>query len=227
MPTAARSPAATASTTDEGPLTASPPAKTHLCEVWPVTGSATSNPAAAAFEDQLRRRTAAVRAFWPIATRTWSAGIDERFTAFFGPAAARAVELAQPHRLAADAHHVAVFHDHSRGRRQQLQLDPLVQRLFDFLFVGGHHLAAAAIDHRRLLGAQPNGRAGRIDGGVAAADDDHVLADADGAAEVVDPEETQRVGNPRGVVAGDSQSHSLRRTDARGRPPRSLRRAAT
>ena len=38
MPTAARSPAATASTTDDGPVTASPPAKIHFSEVWPVTG---------------------------------------------------------------------------------------------------------------------------------------------------------------------------------------------
>ena len=38
MPTAARLPAATASTTDDGPVTASPPENIHFSEVWPVTG---------------------------------------------------------------------------------------------------------------------------------------------------------------------------------------------
>ena len=40
MVSAARLPAATASITDFGPETASPPAKTPSSEVWSVTGSA-------------------------------------------------------------------------------------------------------------------------------------------------------------------------------------------
>ena len=40
MPTAAFSPAPIASTTDDGPVTASPPANTQSTEVWPVFGSA-------------------------------------------------------------------------------------------------------------------------------------------------------------------------------------------
>ena len=40
MPAAARSPAPMASTTEDGPVAASPPAKIHSVDVWPVSGSA-------------------------------------------------------------------------------------------------------------------------------------------------------------------------------------------
>ncbi len=40
MPAAARSPAPMASTTEDGPVAASPPAKTQSTDVWPVSGSA-------------------------------------------------------------------------------------------------------------------------------------------------------------------------------------------
>jgi len=72
MPTAARSPAATASTTDEGPVTASPPAKIHFSEVCPVTGLTWMNSlpwAWSATSLQIRFRSSVC----PIATSTWSA----------------------------------------------------------------------------------------------------------------------------------------------------------
>ncbi len=86
--------------------------------------------------------------------------------------------------------------------------------LFDFFFVGGHGLAAAAVDHRDLFGAQPQGGPGGVDGRVAAADDHHVFAHRDRAADVVGPQEAQRVGDAFGVGAGQPQAHAQRRADA-------------
>ena len=104
MPTAARSPAATASTTDDGPVTASPPAKIHFSEVWPVTGLTWMN---------AWLRVSSVHAVADLLQVERLAdghqhlvGLDdEGVAAFFGPAAAGAVELAQPHGQALDARH--------------------------------------------------------------------------------------------------------------------------
>ena len=101
---------------------------------------------------------------------------------------------------------------HRRG--QQPQLHALVLGLFDFFLVGGHGLAAAAVDDGDVLGAEPQGGAGGVDGRVAAADHHHVLAHRHRAAEVVGAEEGEGVGDAFGVVAGHAQAHARRRADA-------------
>jgi hypothetical protein len=57
-------------------------------------------------------------------------------------------------------------------RREPLEQDALLQGLFDLEVVGRHLVAGAAVDDDRLFRAQPLGRAGGVDGGVAAAVDD-------------------------------------------------------
>ena len=116
-------------------------------------------------------------------------GNDEGVAALFGPAAAGAIELAQPHRLALDARHAAARRNDFHRRGQQFQRHAFVFGLFDLFLVGRHHVAAAAIDHGDRLGPQPHGRAGRVDGRVAAADDHDILAHRHGAAEIVRPQE--------------------------------------
>ena len=111
IPAAARSPAATASTTEEGPEAASPPAKTHGIEVWPVTGSASINPfrvvlMPAVRSDGLHIERLADRGHYLVRVN------DEfRFTFLFRTAAAAFVKLAELHAAALYSRNVTVFGD--------------------------------------------------------------------------------------------------------------------
>ena len=95
-----------------------------------------------------------------------------------------------------------------------MQLDAFVHGLFDFLLVGGHHFAAAAIDDRDFLGTQPHGGPGGVDRRIAAADHDDSLADLDRSAQVVGAQEIEGVGDAFGLFAGDAQVHSDGRANA-------------
>ena len=70
MPTAAFSPAATASTTEAGPVAASPPAKTQSTLVAPVPGSTLSQPRLSSTGRSPMRALAS--SDWPMAAITWS-----------------------------------------------------------------------------------------------------------------------------------------------------------
>ena len=194
-------------------MTASPPAKIHFSEVWPVTGLTCDERLVArlhldAVADLLQVERLA-DGHQHVVGRD-----DEGVAAFFRPAAAGAVELAQPHGHALDARHALAFQHHFHRRGQQSKHHALVLGLFDFFFVGGHGLAAAAIDHGDVFGAQPQGGAGGVDGRIAAADHHHVLAHRHRAAEVVGAEEGEGVGDAFGVGAGHAQPHARRRAHA-------------
>ena len=80
------------------------------------------------------------------------------------------VELAELHPLAGDAADLAaLFHDLDRGG-EKFDLDPLLFGGDDLLDGRGHLLALAAVEDRHV-GAETGRAAGRVDGGVAAADD--------------------------------------------------------
>ena len=160
MPTAARSPAATASTTEEGPVTASPPAKIHFSEVWPVTGLTWMKSLLRRFQGDFVAELLQVQRLAD-GHQHLVGGDHEAVAAFFRPAAAGAVELAQPHGQALHARHLAPLGDDLHRGGQQPQLDAFQLGLFDLLFVGRHGLAAAAIDHGDALGAQPQARSAR------------------------------------------------------------------
>ncbi len=94
---------ATASTTEDGPVTASPPAKIHFTEVWPVTGLASSQPCLRGLDvDAVEQRLAVERL---ADGHDDLVGLDDEVgvAAGHGTAAAGAVELAQRHRQALDA----------------------------------------------------------------------------------------------------------------------------
>ena len=75
--------------------------------------------------------------------------------------------------------HLAVLVADDAMRRGEIDdLRALVLGGLDLLGDGRHVLALAAVDDRHVR-AQPAGRAGGVDGGVAAADDDDALADRD------------------------------------------------
>ena len=159
MPTAARSPAATASTTEEGPLTASPPAKIHFSEVCPVTGLTW-------MKSSLRVSRVTFAAERLEVERLADGhqhlvGLDdEGLAAFLGPAAAGAVERAQPHGDALEPGNAAALGDDLHRRGQQPQQDAFALGFLDFFLVGRHGLAAAAIDHGDVA-RRPGGTAVR------------------------------------------------------------------
>ncbi len=57
------------------------------------------------------------------------------------------------------------------GQRERLEPHPFRQRLLDLVDVGRHFLTRPPIQHRDLLGTEPQGRAGGVDRRVAAAHD--------------------------------------------------------
>ncbi len=77
---------------------------------------------------------------------------------------------------ALEAAHSAIRRHHPHRSGQIMDDHPFRQGTFDFLGIGGHFLAAASINHAHLVTTQPQGGSGRIDGHVAAADHDHLVA---------------------------------------------------
>src|SRR5690606_33360616 len=99
--------------------------------------------------------------------------------------AAAAARVRRPEAGAHEAHaaHLAVLVGEDLLRRAEvLHGHALEARLVDLLLVDDHLLGPAAVDDRARLGAEAEGGARRVHGGVAAPDDDHVLADPLGLA---------------------------------------------
>ena len=107
-------------------------------------------------------------------------------------------------------------HLHRRG--EELDVDALLERAFDFGLDGRHFGARAAVQDRDL-GAQPLADAGRIDGGIAAADHQHLathlhlLAAVDAVQKFRPGEDVRRIlaGNPQlqALVSADAHEHRL------------------
>ncbi len=62
------------------------------------------------------------------------------------------------------------------GHGQEMDLDAFLQGLLHLLGVGGHLRPGAPVGDVHLLAPQPDAGAGRVHGGIAAADDDHLAA---------------------------------------------------
>ena len=75
----------------------------------------------------------------------------------------------------------------------------------NFFLPGRHFGTGAAIDDVDFIGSQPHGRAGHIDGHIAAADDGDFLADIGLAGEVDLPQEFNTLAHPDRFLAGDTQ----------------------
>ena len=93
------------------------------------------------------------------------------------PAAPRGIRLPQVHLLADEARNLAVrSRHHLMGRRQIDDFHPFAQGLLHFMGERRHLLPGAAIDDGHVRTQAP-GRAGHVNGHVAAADDRQPLAD--------------------------------------------------
>ncbi len=97
---------------------------------------------------------------------------------------------------------------------EQMKLIDLVETLFDLVGRGGHGLVVFDADEGDLLGAQAQGRAAGVEGHVAAADDDHVLAHGDGLLEGGVAQQVDGGEDALGVVAGDRQRAAALQADA-------------
>ena len=90
------------------------------------------------------------------------------------------VGLAQLHAEALQPRDPAVLlAQHPHGRDEEVHLHALVLRLHDLHLVGRHLLARAPVEDAHLGGAQAQGGARAVDGGVAAAHHQHPAVDVD------------------------------------------------
>ena len=98
-----------------------------------------------------------------------------------GAAAAGGVRLAQFHLHAGHGAHIAVFVAvDGGGVGEHAEVDALFLSVMHLLEARGHLLLRAAVDDGDLVRAQPQRRARRVHGHVAAADHGHLLAHAHG-----------------------------------------------
>ncbi len=115
--------------------------------------------------------------------------LDEVAGDGLGTPAALLVGLAEPAALQLDGAHLAAGADDLDRGDEVLDLDLLVEALFDLLARRRHLVAAAPVGDGDLGGlaaggGEARGAARRVEGHVAAADDDHAVADRHGPAEV-------------------------------------------
>ena len=85
------------------------------------------------------------------------------------------------------------------------ELDAFFLGLLDLPDVGRHLVPRPAVDHLHLLRAQPHRGAGRVHGGVAAAQDQHGVADVDLLAQRDLPQEDDGVHGARKVFSRDAE----------------------
>ena len=86
-----------------------------------------------------------------------------------------------------------------------MEVDALFLGFFDLPGVGRHLVARAPVDHLDVLGAQADGRAGRVHGGVAAAQHQDVVADVDRLVQRHLAQELDGVHGPGQVFARDAE----------------------
>ena len=131
-----------------------------------------------------------------------------------GGAAAPLVGLAQLHLLELHGGDSAVLADDLGGVGEEVEVHALLQRLLDLLGLGGHFVAAAAVDHIHFLRAHAHGGAAGVHGGVAAADDHNGLAHVHALAGAHLAQEGDPVEHAVQIVAGAAHTAALPR--ARG-----------
>ena len=169
MATAARRPAAMASTTVAGPVSQSPPAKTPVLLVSRVSLSACDGAPGGQRADVSPGRRSSTS--WPMARMMVSAGMVNSEPGI-GSGRRRPLSSGSPscHLLADHTGHAAVLADHGDRRGEQQQIDAFLLGLVHLVGGGGHLFPGAAVDHGHFAGSQTDGRAGGVDGGEASAD---------------------------------------------------------
>ena len=92
-------------------------------------------------------------------------------------------------------------------------LDVALQGFLDFMLPGRHLLALFQADQGDILGALALGRQGHVDGHVAAADDDHILADLDRLAHGRIAQEINTLQDALGILVFHTQAAAAMQTD--------------
>ena len=130
------------------------------------------------------------------------------------PAATRGVRFPQLHLLADEARDLAVrSRHHLMGSRQIDDFHPFAQGLLHFMGERRHLLPGTAVDDGHIRTQAP-GRAGHVNGHVAAADDRQPLADGQGLAQIVAPEKLDSLHDAVGVLAFDPQGFAHMAADS-------------
>ena len=101
----------------------------------------------------------------------------------------------------------------ARRHARAVEDDLLVEALLDLVGRGRHALVVLDAVDGDLLGAESQGGAAGVEGDVAAADDDHVLAHVDGLAERRRLEQADGVEDALGVGARDGQRAAALKAD--------------
>ena len=149
-------------------------------------------------------------------------GFDDEVAAFLGHGE-QAIAAVLFHELGAEAaepREPAVRSADSRGDRQESDVDAFVLGLFQLLDVGRHLRPRAAVGDGDLLGPQPQAGARRVDGHVAAADDDRASAGGPAVAQGHVSQEVNGFDHLRvvvfpgdveleGLVGADGEKHGL------------------
>ena len=211
---AARRPAATASIAVHGALAAaSPPANTPARLVTCVCLSVTIWPRSTSMPVAPCRKSSTM--LWPMAKMTVSqsrsCSVPSSRTGGRQP---RASGSPSAHELKVDAAGAAVRVElDAVGHARAVEEDALGEPLVDLLVRGGHGgVVLDAVDDD-LLGAQAQGGAAGVEGDVAAADDDDLLAHLDRLADGGLVQQAGRVEHVRRVGAGDRQRAAALQAD--------------
>ena len=192
MARAARRPAAKAATAVRGPVIRSPPAKTPGMRLARLTGSASN----CALEEVSKPRPGPKKrksAVWPTAMMAVSAARVNSEPAT-GTGAGRPPASGSPRavfRAKKPLNPAIAQKAHRQG--EVMELDPLPLRRGDLRCQGRHEVRGAPVEEMDFPGAQPQGGAGGIQRGVAAADDRHPGPHCRGRGGVGGPQKIQAV----------------------------------
>ena len=199
-----------------GPVTKSPQAKTPRTLVAYVPGSTRTRPRLISKFDSTGRNV--LSAAWLTAGMTVSALISNSLPSM-GTGARRPVASGSPRRLrmnlTARILPLLVAEDLDRAD-QELHAHAFALGLAQLLLVDDELGAGAAVGDGHVLGAVAEARARAVHRGVAAADDDHVLADRERLAEVGHLHVVDAVLDAVEVAAGHVQRHGVHRAGADG-----------
>ena len=116
-------------------------------------------------------------------------------------------------------HALALVDEESLGPEAVDDLDVAFQGLLDLMRPGGHLLALLQADQGDVLGAQALGGERHVDGHVAAADDEHVLADFDFLAQGGIAQEVDPLQHARDILVFDARGDGRRAGRSPGTPP--------
>ena len=159
-----------------GPVTKSPQAKTPRTFVAYVAGSTLTRPRLTSkFDSTGRKVRSAACDTAGMTVSAWTTNSEPGDRDRRAPA--RGVGLAEPVADEPDAGHVAVLAEDLDRADEELHPDAFALGLAELLLVDDELRAGPPVGDRDVLGAVAQARPGAVHRGVAAADDDDVVAD--------------------------------------------------